>query len=296
MAAQSQQDLESLALEDPTSRPLALLQIEALRAGSDPVWEAAATALERRPPSSAVPAIHQSQIPVDRKKLAQLTNQLIGTLKAAVTFDTVTVPDAISDESSQALIQAIINGDDAGLHRVAEAHQTDPAILATIGHCASLPLLLAIGQRVGAERNADFGWQPGYCPVCGSWPTLAEARGLERQQWLRCGRCAASWRTAHQRCVFCENTNHQQLGYMAPEAERESRRATTCEQCKGYLKVFATVSPYSIEDILRQDLASLELDIAAIDQGYTRPDRPGFPIQVELVARRPGNGRWFPWR
>ncbi|MEX2425181.1 MAG: hypothetical protein WD401_00285, partial [Thermomicrobiaceae bacterium] len=97
MAAQSHQDLESLALEDPTTRPLALLQIEALRAASDPAWEAAATALERRPPSSAVPAIHQSQIPVDRKKLAQLTNQLIGTLKTVVTFDSVPVSDAISD-------------------------------------------------------------------------------------------------------------------------------------------------------------------------------------------------------
>ena len=32
-------------------------------------------------------------------------------------------------------------------------------------------------------------WQQGYCPICGGWPLLAELRGIELAQYLRCAAC-----------------------------------------------------------------------------------------------------------
>jgi hypothetical protein len=42
------------------------------------------------------------------------------------------------------------------------------------------------------------------------------------------------------------------------------------------------------------DMQTLELDIAALDQDYGRPDVPGFPLDVavKLAERR---ARWTPW-
>jgi hypothetical protein len=33
-----------------------------------------------------------------------------------------------------------------------------------------------------------------------------------------------------------------------------------------------------------QDLTTLELDVAALERGYARPERPGFPLAVTLVS------------
>ena len=43
-------------------------------------------------------------------------------------------------------------------------------------------------------------WQQGYCPICGGWPLLAELRGIELAQYLRCAACGSGWRS---RRMFC---------------------------------------------------------------------------------------------
>jgi hypothetical protein len=47
-------------------------------------------------------------------------------------------------------------------------------------------------------------------------------------------------------------------------------------------------------EIGMMDMQTLELDVAALDQDYGRPDVPGFPLDVavELTERR---SRWAPW-
>jgi FdhE protein len=298
MRAQSQQGLEALAESDPISRPLALLHVAALQAASEGNWDDAVATLATDLPVPPTPALHKRSIPISIHETTQLINQLVRTLERAGSTEPGLAKLKVTDESAISLIKAVIEWDIESLSHIADEAGADPAVIAIIGQSATMPVLLAVGRRL-MPGLTDFPWQEGYCPICGSWPLLSELRGLERQQWLRCGRCCAAWQSRHQRCVYCDNTDHQKLGYMAPEAERESRRVITCDDCSGYLKAFATVSPYGIEDILRQDLASIELDVAAIDAGYSRPERPGFPIEVELVPyeapRSQRNGRWLPW-
>ena len=123
---------------------------------------------------------------------------------------------------------------------------------------------------------------------------LAEMRGLEREQWLRCGRCSSGWRFDAPTCVFCGEDRHEQLSYLAPEAERESRRAVTCEQCHGYLKAFATLAPLSLPDVLARDLSSIVLDVAALEAGYARPSVAGYQLDVRIEALRPSR-TWTGW-
>jgi FdhE protein len=180
-----------------------------------------------------------------------------------------------------ALLEAAITWNAPALESMAREGQTDPAVLGTLGHLASQPVLLACGRR-GQELRGGAPWAAGYCPVCAAWPALAEMRGAERQRWLRCGRCGAGWQFRHHECPFCSNADHRTLGYMAAEVESESRRADCCDACRSYLKSVSTLGPLSPPEIMLADLGSLELDAAALEQGYGRPERPGFPLEMEL--------------
>jgi FdhE protein len=144
--------------------------------------------------------------------------------------------------------------------------------------------LLACGAEA-APRLRDLVWEHGYCPVCAAWPTLLEVRGLERQRWLRCGRCGSGWSQINALCAFCGANEYRNQAYLAPEAERETRQALVCQECRGYLKAFTTLAPLDPGDVLLRDLLSLELDVAALEQGYARPEAPPLRLNVRLEPR-----------
>jgi FdhE protein len=114
-------------------------------------------------------------------------------------------------------------------------------------------------------------WEEGYCPLCGSFPKLGEFRGLEQTRFLRCGLCAAEWTFPRLRCPGCGNRDHRQLGYLSVEGEESKWRAATCEACRQYIKMIATLTSLSPLQLLVRDVATIHLDLLAADQGFTSP-------------------------
>src|SRR5258708_1981723 len=55
--------------------------------------------------------------------------------------------------------------------------------------------LLPLVQRLDDGSPEGAVWQQGYCPICGGWPLLAELRGIELAQYLRCAACGSGWRS-----------------------------------------------------------------------------------------------------
>jgi FdhE protein len=160
--------------------------------------------------------------------------------------------------------------------------------IAAFGALAAAPVLAALGRRLAARVPA--GWRECYCPVCAAWPALAELRGVEGGRYLRCGRCAAGWEVEWLRCTYCDTIDHQQLGSLEPEPEGDRRKADTCAVCRGYLKAIPTLVALAPQAILLEDLASVDLDVAAIERGYGRPGPPPrAPLDV-LVVPHPGGG------
>jgi len=176
------------------------------------------------------------------------------------------------------LVEAAICQDDT---RIGESSK-----LRVVAQIAAVPLLVAAAQAIGGAISAA--WWEGYCPVCCAWPTLAEFRGLERKRWLRCGRCATAWELPWLRCAFCGETDHEHLGYLAPEEGETSRKVEVCDTCKGYLKAEPTVSALPWWGVVLDDAATVVLDVAALDRGYHRPERPGFGLDVRIVPDRSG--------
>jgi FdhE protein len=142
-------------------------------------------------------------------------------------------------------------------------------LLGSLLRFSLFPALTQLAAELAPLRGAAT-WAPTYCPTCGSWPLLGEHRGLEQLRYLRCGLCAAEWQVDRLLCPFCGTREHADLGYLHVEGA-DHQRAVTCEQCRGYLKVLATLGPLKPLDLLVQDLATLPLDMIALERGYATP-------------------------
>jgi FdhE protein len=125
-------------------------------------------------------------------------------------------------------------------------------------------------------------WQFGYCPVCGSWPALAEV--IDRRSVLRCSFCAAGWDHPGDRCIHCGHGGDR-FELLTPSADRPDRAVEVCGACSGYLKVTRVreLSPFPLVAV--GDLETMELDLTAIEKGYKRPDLPTFGHQTPSSSR-----------
>ncbi|MBI2760965.1 MAG: formate dehydrogenase accessory protein FdhE [Chloroflexi bacterium] len=293
MSAESARRLTELARTDATVAPLALLLAEALRAADG-------IALAERVPDFAghrladgLPLLHGCTLQVDAGRLETLCDRLCAVIEQGGNPQGSALRRALRQRTVDpvALVRAGIAQEAAWLEQAAATAGVDAGLVGTVAGIVVWPLLLACGSAAGPALDG-VRWDMGYCPVCAAWPLLAELRGLERRRWLRCGRCGAGWEAPDLLCVFCGNDDFRALGYLAPEDQPEASRAATCERCLGYLKTFTTLGPLPPAEIAVQDLCSLELDMAALDAGFSRPEAPGFPlhITVEPARRRAG---WF---
>jgi FdhE protein len=179
-----------------------------------------------------------------------------------------------------ALFEAAVAQDQDRLDDLARAVGDDPGVLKVVGPIVAMPMLHACRQAWTPLVSAA--WAEGYCPICGGWPTLAEARGLDGQRRLRCGRCGGDWRTEWLLCPFCGERGHEHLGSLVPEGP-ERRTVDVCERCRHYVKAVTSLAPIRPEDVILQDLATVVLDVVALERGYGRPAAKR--RMVEVVAR-----------
>ncbi|MFH1025819.1 MAG: formate dehydrogenase accessory protein FdhE, partial [Nitrospirota bacterium] len=112
-------------------------------------------------------------------------------------------------------------------------------------------------------------WWRGYCPICGSEPSIAEFKE-EGARFLVCSSCNFEWRFNRLKCPFCENDNHEKLRYFYTEKEGKAYRIDVCEKCKRYIKTI-DVAALDVDFIpLLEDIGTLHLDIVAQKEGYTK--------------------------
>jgi FdhE protein len=132
-------------------------------------------------------------------------------------------------------------------------------------------------------RSVLDGWNWGYCLACGSWPALAEVVGGHRT--LRCAFCAAAWELTTYACIYCQESG-EQFVTAAPNEERKDRRVEVCRACGSYLKTIdlPELSPFPLLAI--SDLETTDLDVAAMEHGYTRPVLKDFSKPAVSSDRR----------
>lgn len=256
---------------------------EAARRGTS---RAQATLDEARAPDA--PVLAGAVIEVDGSALARLAAALgaaagRGVAAAGATWRRL---DAV------ALLEAALTADGDRVTALAAGVGVEAGALGAIGQALAMSVLWPVAASL--EDRIPPGWTRGSCPFCGAWPTLAEERGLERTRRLRCARCGAAWPGLPLQCPYCGTTDHTRLGSLRLEAALETRRVDLCDACRGYLKTVVTLGALDRALVPLADLATVELDLAALARGYARPPEPDRPLAVRVRPRPPrGARRWW---
>ena len=112
-------------------------------------------------------------------------------------------------------------------------------------------------------------WLKGYCPMCGSLPSLSLLREEVGKRYLLCSYCGYEWQIDRVICPFCNNHEQDSLHYFYGEGE-ESYRIDLCDRCHQYIKTL-DLRKMEAPDCLLEDLATLHLDLLAFQKGYKRP-------------------------
>jgi FdhE protein len=243
---------------------------------------------------AGIPLLHEQPAQVDIHFAADLFSRLVNVVQQR--------EDAETRANLQTLIGAATSGALDPQRLFAEAfvqhrhHLTElaldasvePDLLLTLAAQAVAPQLhayaehlLPLVERVDDGSTDGANWLPGYCPVCGGWPRLAELRGVELSRFLRCSGCGSAWRWRRIGCPYCGTEDFRELRTLQVDGEQRFR-VSVCERCTGYLKVGNAFDPPPAVLLALDDLASLHLDVAAIERGYRRPDGSGFSIELAV--------------
>lgn len=134
-----------------------------------------------------------------------------------------------------------------------------------------------------AERFGPFGgWTEGHCPVCGSLPSLITFVD-QGQRRGHCSWCGSTWGLNRMQCPFCDNRDHDSLGYLAIEQEPQYR-VQYCRACRRYFKAL-DLREWSGPFVLAlEEWVTLHLDILAQRSGFLAPPSPSPAVYSEASA------------
>jgi FdhE protein len=232
--------------------------------------------------SPEAPLLHGRTLEIDADGVHQLLLRLLSIAARGDVAGGATLRDyRPSQAEAVATLMAAVRQQSLELSSMAEAAGVDRGALTSVAHLTAYPLLQACGRLLRDQLPAF--WPHGYCPVCAAWPILAERRGLDRSRRMRCGRCAGEWEIQWLCCVYCGERDHERLGSLVPDDTGEMLKVETCANCRGYLKSLATLQGMDPFELLLRDLETVELDLAALDRGFGRPEECGFQLEVHLA-------------
>jgi FdhE protein len=243
----------------------------------------------------AAPLLAGAVLAIDPRMLRSLQEQLIRRASRSGSAKLATLhAAAFSNLDPLALFTASLCHDAVRIQEIAASIGADAEALQGVVALLPMPFLHACNRKWSS--SIWEGWIKGYCPICSSWPAFAEVRGIERSRHFRCGRCSAHWHARALCCPYCSNNDHDELVSLVPEKSGAQATIDACTRCRRYVKTFTRLQGCPDGTIMLEDLATVDLDIAAIEQDYSRPAGAGYPLEVTVTAadaarRRSGWGR-----
>jgi FdhE protein len=285
--------LNGLKRQRPEWEPWLAVVEEVLHDAAPSAWDAAvpAAATARSP---AAPLLAGAALSLERRTVARLFRRLLQTASSSGTVKMRTLKAALdADFDPLALFAASVRQDTAVVSESAAACGVDEEALQAVTALLPVPFLSACNRHWAASM--PLGWVNGYCPVCGSWPAFAEVRGIERNRYFRCGRCGGEWHAHVLHCPCCGTSDHNELAALVPEGAATQSVIEACKRCHVYVKAFTTLQGCSPAMVMLEDLASVDLDVAALEQGYTRPQGAGYDLDITVTAANARRG-FFAWR
>jgi FdhE protein len=284
---------DGLRRQRPEWEPWLRVVEEILREAEDPAWDAIVPASVHAQ-GIAAPLLAGATIALQASSIRRLLDRLIRIASSAGTPQMSTVKAALHADMEMApLFAAALCQDSDRIKEIATVSSADAAALHATIALLPIPFLQACNRRWAHSISPS--WVEGYCPVCGSWPAFAEVRGIERNRYFRCGRCGGEWHARALYFPYCAMSDHDELAALVPEQGSSNAVIDACQRCLGYVKTFTRLQGCSPSAVMIEDLASADLDVAAVEHGFARSSSPVYALGVtvnEEGARR----RFFAWK
>jgi FdhE protein len=273
---------EDLKRRHPEWQPWLAVVGETLNEIANPKWDAlvpscAASSLGK------VPLLAQVSLKLDQGSMRPTYEKLMRTAARSGSPKMASLAAAArADLDISLLLIAALKHDSDDIKEAASAAGADFEAFQAVAALLPMPLLHACNRRW--SRSVPESWTEGYCPVCGAWPAFAEVRGIERSRYLRCGRCGAEWQAQCLFCPYCGMTDHNQLASLTPEQSGSKSVIDTCNRCLGYVKAFTVLQGSPPAKVMLDDLGTVELDVAAAEHGYKRPQGAGYSLHASVIV------------
>ena len=271
--------LQDLKRQHPEWEPWLAIVQEILRETNNPQWDAVVP--HRTTQQDKTPLLAGATLALDESSVRRLLQLLIQIACRSGTPKIATLAPALQAELNVfALFKAALCQDGDYLKETAAALGAEPEAFQAVAALMPVPFLQACNRKLSTVE----GWLEGYCPVCGTWPAFAEVRGIERRRYFRCGRCGGEWRAHCLFCAYCGMNDHAELVSLVPEKSGAGRMIEACKRCLGYVKTFTMLEGSAPAKVILDDLASVDLDVAACAQGYKRPQGAGYALDVTILV------------
>src|SRR5258705_1136318 len=282
-----------LKREYPEWQPWLAVVQEILDEIFNPVWDTVVP-VRTEPQQRKIPLLTGMTLVLEQGLVRRLLEQLIRVASVNGTPKMATLKSALrADFDILSLFKASLCNDSDHFKELGTVLGSDAAALQAVTDLVPLPALHACNRRW--QQSISENWTEGFCPVCGAWPAFAEVRGIERSRYFRCGRCGGGWQAQCLFCPYCAMTDHNELVSLVPEKGGSNSVIDACKRCLGYVKTFTTLQGSPPVKIMIDDLASVGLDIVAVEQGYRRPEGAGYSLDVVIVGKAMPKPSIFAW-
>jgi formate dehydrogenase maturation protein FdhE len=152
---------------------------------------------------------------------------------------------------------------------VSVAHAAaEPAIDAVLDQVLTLamrPFLSRCAEVLQQRQDLSI-WTHPHCALCGGEPDFAVITPAAERH-LICSRCTLRWKFESLTCPYCRNSDRAQItSFATPDGQY---RVYACDVCHRYLKAYdARRASRPVMPVV-DGVATLPLDAAAIQRGYS---------------------------
>jgi len=179
------------------------------------------------------------------------------------------------------LTQTYLSSDAKTLATMLKNHAQSTAVGAFLTQQILGPVLQAARMK-SVEPDLQT-WRQGYCPVCGSFPSVGclsrpdpdqseFLKGGGGHKYLHCSLCGHDWRFRRGACPGCSNEDPGAIEYMRAK-ESPWERVELCRKCNTYVGALDLRETTESPDLDAAAIGLMHLDLLAAAEGL-RPLAP----------------------
>jgi len=218
-----------------------------------------------------LPLMDRGRLPYD-KPAALVLLQAICREAATATPQLATGAAAINaglEKKSAAIergLDLFMSADQQGIHDLSAELSMDESILLFFLYHSTWPSIARQADLMMDSNQIAKNWDQGYCPVCGSLPSLAFLTE-NGARILVCEFCRHQWPFKRILCPACGNADAKSINYFFSQ-EEQTYRVYTCDACRKYLKTVDTRQLTRAFYPPLESIVTTHLDLQAREMGY----------------------------